>query len=108
MPPFYIPVGIFLQAFYLLGGYFLNDFTGRPHDQGIVRNNLALNNQGISSDQTVVANLGAVQDDAADADQAAIQSAAESNEDVARHLDGKQLVKVIVVPGRLVNFVVKG
>ncbi|MCL4107122.1 UNVERIFIED_CONTAM: hypothetical protein GTU68_039114 [Idotea baltica] len=44
----------------------------------------------------------------ADADQAGLQSAAEANEDVQKQLDGKNVVKVIVVPGRMVNFVVKG
>jgi leucyl-tRNA synthetase len=33
---------------------------------------------------------------------------AKSSENVQRHLDGKDVVKEIVVPGRLVNFVVKG
>lgn len=44
----------------------------------------------------------------ADADQAAIQEAAESDETIRGHIDGKTVVKTIVVPGRLVNFVVKG
>ena len=44
----------------------------------------------------------------ADADQATMQAAAEADETVAANLDGKQVVKVIVVPGRMVNFVVKG
>jgi leucyl-tRNA synthetase len=44
----------------------------------------------------------------ADADQQTIQQAAESDEAVAKNLIGKTVVKVIVVPGRLVNFVVKG
>ena len=42
-----------------------------------------------------------------DADQATIQQAAEQDETIANQLDGKNVVKVIVVPGRLVNFVVK-
>ncbi len=42
-----------------------------------------------------------------DADQAAIQAAAEQDETIARNLEGKNVVKTIVVPGRLVNFVVK-
>jgi leucyl-tRNA synthetase len=33
---------------------------------------------------------------------------AKSSENVQRHLDGKPVVKEIVVPGRLVNLVVKG
>ncbi|MBX3443801.1 MAG: leucine--tRNA ligase [Planctomyces sp.] len=41
------------------------------------------------------------------ADQAAIQSLAESDAQVRALLDGKTVVKVIVVPGRMVNFVVK-
>ena len=44
----------------------------------------------------------------ADADQATIQQTAEQDEAVAKHLAGKNVVKVIVVPGRLVNFVAKG
>jgi leucyl-tRNA synthetase len=43
---------------------------------------------------------------AADADKDTMQSAAEA--DVRKQLDGKTIVKVIVVPGRMVNFVVKG
>jgi len=43
----------------------------------------------------------------ADADQAAMQQAAEQEADVQKHIDGKDVVKVIVVPGRMVNFVVK-
>ncbi len=44
----------------------------------------------------------------ADADESAIQSAAEQDASVMKHLEGKQPVKVIVIPGRLVNFVIKG
>ncbi|MGE3314301.1 MAG: leucine--tRNA ligase [Planctomycetaceae bacterium] len=45
---------------------------------------------------------------AAGADEATIREAASKDEAIAANLDGKQIVKVIVVPGRLVNFVVKG
>ena len=41
-----------------------------------------------------------------DADKAAMEAAARSDERVKEHLEGKQVVRVIVVPGRLVNFVV--
>ncbi len=44
----------------------------------------------------------------AGADQATIQTAAESDETIATLLAGKTIAKIIVVPGRLVNFVVKG
>ena len=44
----------------------------------------------------------------ADADQAAMQSAAESDENVRKQLEGRAVVKTILVPGRMVNFVVKG
>ncbi|MEM6331300.1 MAG: leucine--tRNA ligase, partial [Planctomycetota bacterium] len=44
----------------------------------------------------------------ADADQAAVLAAAKADPKVAGQIDGKQLVKEIVVPGRLVNLVVKG
>jgi leucyl-tRNA synthetase len=44
----------------------------------------------------------------AEADQPTIESAARADETIAKNLDGKNVVKVIVVPGRLVNFVVKG
>ena len=44
----------------------------------------------------------------ADADNKTIEAAARADERVAELLDGKQVVKTIVVPGRLVNFVVKG
>ncbi len=43
----------------------------------------------------------------ADADQATILAAAKEEPNVAKHLDGKNIVKEIVVPNKLVNFVVK-
>ena len=43
----------------------------------------------------------------AGSDQAAIEAAARADEHVAKLVAGKTIVKVIVVPGRLVNFVVK-
>ncbi|NOX55199.1 MAG: class I tRNA ligase family protein, partial [Planctomycetes bacterium] len=43
----------------------------------------------------------------ANADQETMRQAAEQHEAVARHLTGKTIVKVITVPGRMVNFVVK-
>lgn len=43
----------------------------------------------------------------ADATKEAIQEAALTSEQAQKHLDGKQVVKVIVVPGRIVNIVVK-
>jgi len=44
----------------------------------------------------------------AGADNATIEAAAKQNSTVAGNLEGKAIVKVVVVPGRLVNFVVKG
>jgi leucyl-tRNA synthetase len=44
----------------------------------------------------------------AGADNATIEEAAKQNSTVAGNLEGKTIVKVVVVPGRLVNFVVKG
>ncbi|MCH7687322.1 MAG: class I tRNA ligase family protein, partial [Planctomycetes bacterium] len=44
----------------------------------------------------------------AEADQQTIQQAAESDAVVAKYLTGQTIIKVIVVPGRLVNFVVNG
>ena len=44
----------------------------------------------------------------ADADAAALEAAAAAEPKIAALLDGKQIVKVVAVPGRLVNFVVKG
>jgi leucyl-tRNA synthetase len=43
----------------------------------------------------------------ADADKAELEAAAKADERVSELLHGKELVKVVVVPGRLVNFVVK-
>jgi leucyl-tRNA synthetase len=43
----------------------------------------------------------------ADADQNTIQQTAQSDEKVKAAIRGKQIVKVIVVPGKLVNVVVK-
>lgn len=44
----------------------------------------------------------------ASADKAATEAAARENEKITELVEGKNLVKLIVVPGRLVNFVVKG
>lgn len=44
----------------------------------------------------------------ADANPQAMQEIAEASEDVQSHIAGKNVVKVIAVPGRMVNFVVKG
>jgi leucyl-tRNA synthetase len=45
---------------------------------------------------------------AADADAKALEAAAHADARVAELLAGKQIVKTVVVPGRLVNFVIKG
>jgi leucyl-tRNA synthetase len=45
---------------------------------------------------------------ATDADKTQLESAARADEKVRDLLNGKQVVKVVVVPGRLVNFVIKG
>ena len=44
---------------------------------------------------------------AADADQATIEAAARADEKIAAQLAGKTVVKTIIVPQKLVNFVVK-
>ena len=44
----------------------------------------------------------------AGADNATIEETAKQNSTIASNLEGKNVVKVVVVPGRLVNFVVKG
>jgi leucyl-tRNA synthetase len=44
----------------------------------------------------------------AGADTKAIEAAARADARIAELLDGKQVIKAVVVPGRLVNFVVKG
>lgn len=44
----------------------------------------------------------------ADADQQTIEKLARDDQRVAELLDGKEVVKTVVVPGRLVNFVTKG
>ena len=43
----------------------------------------------------------------ADADKAVVEAAARAEESVTRHLEGKQVVKVVFVPKRLMNFVVR-
>ncbi len=43
----------------------------------------------------------------AEADSAAMQAAAEADETVQKQISDKQVVKVIAVPGRMVNFVVR-
>ena len=42
-----------------------------------------------------------------DADKDAVLAEAKANDNVARHLEGKTIIKEIFVPGRLVNFVAK-
>lgn len=44
---------------------------------------------------------------AADADNAAIEQAVMADQRTAKYIDGKQIVKVIIVPKRMVNVVVK-
>ncbi len=44
---------------------------------------------------------------AVDTPEAEILELARASEGVQRHLDGKEIVKEIVVPGRLVNLVVR-
>jgi leucyl-tRNA synthetase len=44
---------------------------------------------------------------AADATQEQLEQAARNHERITELLEGKQIVKAIVVPGRMVNFVVK-
>ena len=43
-----------------------------------------------------------------DADKNALIATAKAEPNVARHLEGKQVVREVVVPGRLVNIVVRG
>lgn len=45
---------------------------------------------------------------AADSDQITVEQAAIASERVRAHIDGKEIIKRIYVPGRLLNFVVKG
>jgi leucyl-tRNA synthetase len=40
-------------------------------------------------------------------DAAALEAAAKADEQVRKYLDGKTIVRVVCVPGRLVNFVVR-
>jgi leucyl-tRNA synthetase len=42
-----------------------------------------------------------------EADQSTVETLARADENVKAHLEGKQLVKVVFVPGRLINFVVR-
>jgi len=44
----------------------------------------------------------------ADADIETIQATAAADPKIAELLSGREILKVVVVPGRLVNFVVKG
>jgi leucyl-tRNA synthetase len=41
------------------------------------------------------------------ADEASVRQAAEALDSVSRHLEGKQVLKVILVPNRTINFVVR-
>ncbi len=47
-------------------------------------------------------------DVAPDAPKEEIEAAAKADENVLKHLEGKEIVKVIYIPGRLVNIVAKG
>ena len=47
-------------------------------------------------------------DFAADASKSDIEAATLASPQAQKYLEGKQVVKVIVVPGRIVNIVVKG
>jgi len=51
--------------------------------------------------------LRARSDAAADAPASALLARARASEKVRRHLDGKEVIKEIVVPGKLVNLVVR-
>ncbi len=42
-----------------------------------------------------------------DADKDAMRAAAVADEKIAKQLEGKTIVKEIIVPGKMVNFVVK-
>ena len=44
---------------------------------------------------------------AADADNQTIQEAVLADEKAAKYLEGKQIIKVIIVPKRMVNVVIK-
>ncbi|MCX7420210.1 MAG: class I tRNA ligase family protein, partial [Planctomycetia bacterium] len=44
---------------------------------------------------------------AAKADQATIEAIAKADPNVTSHLEGKTIAKVVYVPGRMINFVVK-
>ena len=44
---------------------------------------------------------------AADADEAGLEAAARADDKIAQQLEGKTIVKKIIVPGRMINFVVK-
>jgi leucyl-tRNA synthetase len=44
---------------------------------------------------------------AADASSEDIQAQALNDQNVARHIEGKSIVKIIVIPGKLVNVVVR-
>lgn len=46
-------------------------------------------------------------DFAADADQKTIEEQVLADEQTQKYIDGKQIVKIIVVPKRIVNIVVK-
>ena len=44
---------------------------------------------------------------AVDEDQEVVKKLAQEDEKVAKHLEGKEIVKIIVVPNKIVNIVVK-
>ena len=67
----------------------------------------ALREDSIKIAVQVMGKLRGTIDVAPDADRDTVLAAAKAQENVARHLEGKTIIKEIFVPGRLVNFVAK-
>ena len=85
--------------------------TGRPYS--VHQQSWPVFDAGLAAEETITlvvqinGKLRAKMDVPADIAEEAAREAALADENVVRHLEGKQVRKVIYVPGRLVNLVVK-
>ena len=85
--------------------------TGRPYS--VHQQSWPVFDAGLAAEETITlvvqinGKLRAKMDVPADIAEEAAREAALADENVVRHLEGKQIRKVIYVPGRLVNLVVK-
>jgi leucyl-tRNA synthetase len=84
------------------------------HDQSLAWDDFPVADPALLVDETVQVpvqvngKVRAVLDVPADSDAAALEAAARGDERIATLIDGREVKRVVAVPGRLVNFVVAG